>query len=186
MLKKFKGKGNQSSPTLSVGIAIGHFMEDLGLLREWGKEAEHIAKGDNRNGLAVVLHTRGGGDFSVRAQWDTKIDKKLPQYIETFQTGKLPHKLPYDLEKLLMRYKSLNQEKFENELIQKQIFSDVKLLLEKKQIDLLKIGLLSLQEELLPTSQSLSYGALKKLNKTLLLASRIASYLPRNKEINHE
>ena len=48
------------SVTLSVGLAIAHFMENLEDLLAYGREAEAAAKRPDRNGLAVQLHKRGG------------------------------------------------------------------------------------------------------------------------------
>lgn len=85
-------------PTLSVGIAIGHFMEPLEFLREFAQVAEQDAKrgapervpdtarradgtpsrsegtpphpDTPRNGLAVHVHSRGGAPVTCRARWD--------------------------------------------------------------------------------------------------------------------
>ena len=55
-------------PTLSIGLAIGHFMEPLEDLRAYAIAAEQHAKrprrvnlnSTNRNGVAVHVHPRSG------------------------------------------------------------------------------------------------------------------------------
>jgi CRISPR-associated protein Cmr2 len=62
-------------PTLSVGVGIGHLMEDMSHLLELGREAEKVAKGDGlpaeqqRDALGVVLDKRSGGKLTWRAKW---------------------------------------------------------------------------------------------------------------------
>jgi len=105
---------NGHEPTLSVGIAIGHFMEPLEDLRAWGLEAEKFAKGATpnanqaspfaeRNGLAVSVYPRSGVSFGVREQWygaDVSLDMRLQDWADRFAEGDLPGKLPYDLRTL--------------------------------------------------------------------------------------
>ncbi|MCM2332322.1 MAG: type III-B CRISPR-associated protein Cas10/Cmr2 [Anaeromyxobacteraceae bacterium] len=57
-----------SRPTLSVGIGIGHVLENLGDLVELGRQAERHAKVD-RNSLAVLVDKRSGGLTAWRAMW---------------------------------------------------------------------------------------------------------------------
>jgi CRISPR-associated protein Cmr2 len=71
--------GLSEAPTLSVGIAIGHALEDLEDLLRFGREAEKLAKkgfpNDNnsnkeRNALAITVHARGNSEIAVREQWN--------------------------------------------------------------------------------------------------------------------
>ena len=105
---------NGQAPKLSVGIAIGHCMEPLEDLREYGQQAEKAAKTRTpdtdrqgqfaeRNGLAVMVHPRGGVDFGVREQWQPdgkSLDMRLAEWAGLFSACKLPNKLPYDLRAL--------------------------------------------------------------------------------------
>ena len=84
-------------PTLSVGIALGHFMENLEDLLDYGRAAEKAAKGPDRDGLAVHLHKRGGGPVRVRRQWDTRLDDTLTRYAAWFLTGAVSNRTPYEL-----------------------------------------------------------------------------------------
>ncbi len=90
------------SPTLSVGLGLGHFMEPLGALRARAEEAERLAKGSlcdsPRNALAIVLGIRSGGEHRVRLKWDDAAAlNDLRSAIGAFRDGKLPSRIAYDL-----------------------------------------------------------------------------------------
>lgn len=93
-----------NSPTLSVGIAIGHFMEDLENLLEYGRMAEKTAKRPDRNGLAIHLHKRGGAPVSIRDSWKRDPDKRLSLFAEMFERDEIPGGLPYELRDMGMLY----------------------------------------------------------------------------------
>jgi len=108
-LRDFKD-GSGRSPTLSVGIAIGHFMEPLEDLLDHGRRAERMAKeatagakGDpfgERHGLALLVCPRSGVNFGVREQWqdgDSSLDRRLAHWSRLFTDRALPNKLPYEL-----------------------------------------------------------------------------------------
>jgi CRISPR-associated protein Cmr2 len=104
--------------TLSVGIALAHCMEPLEDLREYGAQAEKVAKAASnpdgldadsearhaeRNGLAVMIHPRSGVDFGVREQWrddETSLDRRLMDMAKAYARRDWPNKFPYDLRKL--------------------------------------------------------------------------------------
>jgi CRISPR-associated protein Cmr2 len=86
--------------TLSVGVAIGHFMDNLEDLLEYGRAAEQHAKRPDRDGLAVHLHKRGGAPITVRAKWAAKPYERITRYAQLIQDEAIPIKLPYDLRRL--------------------------------------------------------------------------------------
>lgn len=92
------------SPTLSVGIAIGHFMEPLESLLEYGRAAEKAAKNPDRNGLAIHVHTRGGSPVKIRGQWRSGIVERLDKWRELYNEGRVSHKTPYDIRELARNY----------------------------------------------------------------------------------
>jgi len=101
-----KGK----TPTLSVGIAIGHSMESLEDLIEFGRAAEKSAKAHDRNGLSVNLHARSGGDpIEIREQWRPKgqngLDERLAEWVRLYQLDRFPDKAAYDLRQLAEDYR---------------------------------------------------------------------------------
>lgn len=75
--------GEEAIPTLSVGIAIGHSMEDLEDLLNYARAAEKNAKNpsegenDKRNGLAIHVYKRGGSPVKVRDNWTNSLDSVL-------------------------------------------------------------------------------------------------------------
>ena len=122
LLKDYVSSKDQKSPTLSVGISIGHAMEDLEDLLEFGRGAERIAKkgigedasgqGVDRNGLAVVVRSRGSDSVVVREQWgnraeekrdetqplaEVSLDERLHYWARLFSDGAIPNKFPYEL-----------------------------------------------------------------------------------------
>lgn len=103
LLERFKNKEG-TSPTLSVGIAMGHFMENLEDLLDYGRAAEKAAKKPDRDGLAVHLHKRGGSPIHIRSQWTDRPDERLTRYAELIRAEAIPGKLPYELRKLADLY----------------------------------------------------------------------------------
>ena len=122
LLKDYVSSKDQKSPTLSVGISIGHAMEDLEDLLAFGREAEKVAKkgvGEgslkektDRNGLAVVVRSRGSDSVVVREQWgnraeekrdetqplaEVSLDERLYYWARLFSDGAIPNKFPYEL-----------------------------------------------------------------------------------------
>lgn len=94
--------GNSS---LSVGIAIGHFMENLEDLLGYGRAAEKAAKQvKGKDALAVHLHKRGGAPIHVRAKWNDRPDKRLTKFARLMNSGIIPTKLPYELRTMVRLY----------------------------------------------------------------------------------
>jgi len=102
--------------TLSVGIAIAHAFEPMEDLLDYGKKAEKAAKEPDkngqgeRNGLAIHLHKRGGGEpICLREQWtyDNKsLDKRLAKWAEVHNKNALPDKAAYEMRELAGVYKN--------------------------------------------------------------------------------
>ena len=133
LMNGFKTGEHEKSPTLSVGIAIGHCMEALEDLLEMGRVAERAAKAgqkadpsDDRNGLAVHVTTRGADATTVRAQWTDEPDKKLEQWIGLLLSDQIPDKLAYELRQMASEYSGWDG--VSAELLQ----ADVQRLLKKK------------------------------------------------------
>lgn len=89
---------NYGKPTLSVGIAIGHFMENLEVLLDYARAAEKAAKKvEGKDALAVHLHKRGGAPIVVRAKWNEAPDHRLEHFASLMNEGIIPTKVPYEL-----------------------------------------------------------------------------------------
>ncbi len=105
----------EKTPTLSVGIAIVHSLEPLEDILTYGRDAEKAAKKPDRDGLAVHLHTRGGGDpTKIREQWSPtsasgnsmSIDKRLETWVGLYLADDFPDGAAYDLRQLAEDYKA--------------------------------------------------------------------------------
>jgi CRISPR-associated protein Cmr2 len=97
-------------PTLSVGLAIGHFMEPLGNLRDLAKQAEVIAKGEThpekqkRNALGIALRIRSGGLITLRLRWDDQeAHEAFKDWQAAYQTKAFPSRLAYDARQIHLR-----------------------------------------------------------------------------------
>jgi CRISPR-associated protein Cmr2 len=107
------------SPTLSVGIAIAHHLEDFADVRSWAGQAERLAKGE-RNSLALRLEKRGGSPVEAVGPWDPAgspvaavrnlEERKAGQvgfltrlrgWIERHQAGEVPNSLPFQWAELV-------------------------------------------------------------------------------------
>jgi CRISPR-associated protein Cmr2 len=90
--------------TLSVGVAIGHFLENLEDLREYGQAAERHAKTPDVNGvkdaLAVHLHKRGGSPIRVRGKWTDNLDTELKRFAGWLIDKKIPNRLATDMNRM--------------------------------------------------------------------------------------
>jgi len=98
--------------TLSVGVAIAHFMEPLEDLLDYGRAAEKDAKRrrpadsgqEDRDALAVHLVKRGGGTLAVRANWATNPDKRLMRLVELISAEAVSGGVAYDMRKIAAVY----------------------------------------------------------------------------------
>jgi len=126
-LKQYKAQGQ--SPTLSVGIAVGHFLENLEDLLEYGRAAEKAAKGvKGKDALAVHLHKRGGAPIKVCGPWNCELDKRLADFARMMNNQIIPSKLPYELRQMATLY-----EHWPSTLAADAIAKDLVRLIAKKQ-----------------------------------------------------
>jgi CRISPR-associated protein Cmr2 len=173
-MKRIEGGNMQgSSPTLSVGIAIGHSLDPLEDLLTYAREAERAAKDPDRNGLAVHLHVRGGGEpIRIREQWkdapDPKgIDKRMERWVEMHVKELLPDRAAYDLLELAGDYKGWKGAPSD------LITSDIRRLLHRKRAGL---GSRKITENDIAflTDGIASYDDIVRRADELILARRIA------------
>jgi CRISPR-associated protein Cmr2 len=107
----------RTSLALSVGLAIGHFLENMEDLLDYGRAAEKHAKQprpscidpadgrqEPRDGLAVHLLKRGGGPIEVRANWSKNwwegMDQRLQTLAQWINDRALSGRAAYDLRKI--------------------------------------------------------------------------------------
>jgi len=104
--------GSNSMPTLSVGVAVAHFMEPLEDLLEYGRAAETHAKHprpedgeqDCRDALAVHVIKRGGGPLAIRANWPSDPDQRLQKLAEWIDVRAVSGRVAYDIRKVAAVY----------------------------------------------------------------------------------
>ena len=137
--------------SLSVGVSIAHAMENLGMLLDYAREAEGIAKkgvngqalklGKDRNGLAISVRSRGNIPFIVREQWnDNKgtglaamsLDERVSWFAERFMNNEIPAKFPYELRENAKFYEKWS----DKETLKKATVSDVTRIFSNKDITL--------------------------------------------------
>lgn len=106
-------KAWEPAPTLSVGLGIGHVLENLGDLRELGRQAEAVAKsgtglrtssGDpDRNALGIVLDKRSGGRIFWRCPWEKSPTGRMALALHALDDV-LPTKKVYEVGSGLRRF----------------------------------------------------------------------------------
>jgi len=93
-------KGELSTPTLSVGIAIVHHVEPLSEGLALVRRAEKAAK-KTRNALAIALSKRSGSEQTVAGYWGS-IDNRLEQQLALYRHGRIPEGTGYHLRELAL------------------------------------------------------------------------------------
>jgi CRISPR-associated protein Cmr2 len=91
-------------PTLSVGIGVGHVIEQMSLLLELAREAEREAKKQkDKDALAIVVDKRSGGERRLALKWRCEPIERMREDTRlldgALSTGKL-----HELEALLRRF----------------------------------------------------------------------------------
>ena len=176
------------SPTLSVGIAIGHSMEPLEDMLEFGREAEKTAKkgtdSNERNGLAIYVHPRSGVPIKIREQWkskdDNSLDERLLKWAKMYENEELPDKAAYDLHELAEDYRNWETSTDEERKNLGSVIRDDALRLLKKKKS--GHGKESLKDEVIEDFRNMlngidSYEGISRLANELIIARRISSSL---------
>ncbi len=176
-----------SSPTLSVGIAIGHSMESLEDMLEFGSDAEKAAKKgtnnkDERNGLAIHVHPRSGVPIKIREQWNAEgengLDERLQKWAKMYNDEKLPDRAAYDLNEMAEDYRNWKTSTDdERENLGRIICDDALRLLRRKRAG---HGREFLKEEVIEDFRIMltginSYEGISRLANELIIARRISS-----------
>lgn len=153
-------------PTLSVGLAIGHFMENLEDLLDYGRAAEKAAKLPDRDGLAVQLHKRGGTAIGVRGRWIENPDKRLERFAKLLDAGIIPNQLPYELRSMAKLYEPSSWAQNADAAIQQDLYR----LIAKKSSN----GLGTVREAMSEDIKDMNSDKLMKLACELLIARQFA------------
>jgi len=117
--------------TLSVGMAIGHFMDPLEDLRRYAEEAERAAKNvQGKDALAIAVHARSGAPFTIKGKWGKNLDEDIMKWARFFEAGRLPNKFPYDLRQLALSFRYRKHDSLES--YKEQLVAEIKVLLKRK------------------------------------------------------
>jgi CRISPR-associated protein Cmr2 len=155
--------------TLSVGIAIGHFMENLEDLREYGQQAEKAAKAKpGKDALAVHLHKRGGSPVKFSAKWNDEPVRRIGHFANLINDKVIPGKLPYELRAMAQLYRDWPPAEAEA-----AIPIDLIRLIAKKQSQ----GVETVKAKLSPDLVGMTAGKLLSFADELLVARHIADAL---------
>lgn len=94
-------------PTLSVGLAAGHFVQPMRQLRHRANQAEKIAKGSQlpltqqRNAFAISIGLRSGHEVIWRCRWDEQDNiKDFQLLIQAFSEKALPSRIMQDVRQM--------------------------------------------------------------------------------------
>lgn len=125
--------GNNLS--LSVGIAMVHFMEPLEDILTYGRTAEKHAKNPyssegkqkERDGFAIHLIKRGNSPIAVRFNWSECPDQYLEKLTDMLRRNIISGRFAYDLRELARVY-----EQWPKETVSEAIQKDVIQVLRKK------------------------------------------------------
>lgn len=98
------GLAENERPTLSMGIALVHFLHPLGDARQLASRAEQKAKGsqlpadEQRNAMCLWAQPRSGVAMQVRIRWDdTDALRRLQRWTQQLRNSELPRGLPHEL-----------------------------------------------------------------------------------------
>lgn len=109
-LKDFTTKEGKS-PTLSVGIAVGHHLDPLQDTLALARQAEKAAKKQvkDKNALAIIVSKRSGADWLVKGSWcdgplnEDALDNRLNYFIYLHLAGALPRGVGHELRDAALR-----------------------------------------------------------------------------------
>ena len=122
-LKAFGG----DAPTLSVGIAVGHFLEPMGRLLGLARQAEKLAKGNElpepaqKDALGIILSPRSGAAIEYRARWGENPDRTLHTWINAHLEDLIPDGVAYELREEARDLRWAREEDVNHPLIAKEV-----------------------------------------------------------------
>lgn len=108
-LSSFTFEGGKS-PTLSVGIAVAHYIEPLQDSLALARQAEKAAKPvEGKDALAVIVDKRSGTSRTIKGKWGD-VDERLCELIEFDKSGDVSHQTAYQLRDLAFQLEIKDQE----------------------------------------------------------------------------
>lgn len=97
------------TPTLSVGLGIGHVMESLSQLLSLGRRAEEAAKHAGRDALAILVAMHAGRERLWTSPWMAREGSleplaRLKEDMELLSSGRLPLSKVHEVEAMARRF----------------------------------------------------------------------------------
>jgi CRISPR-associated protein Cmr2 len=191
LLKNYPDEEGKSA-TLSVGIAIGHSMEPLEDILNFGREAEKAAKKGKtandereRDGFAVHIYPRSGAPIKIREKWKPKgnngLDERLQKWANMHCKDELPDSIAYEMHELAEDYKDWNtSSKDDEDKLRDLIAADASRLLQRKK-GKAKSETFT-REDIKSTLKDVNpYEAISRLAAELILARRLAAAMKQAK-----
>jgi CRISPR-associated protein Cas10/Cmr2, subtype III-B len=100
----FSALGDVPKPTLSIGIAIAHYMEPLSDTLNLARAAEKKAKSfPGKNALAITLSKRSGSDRTIVGGWSSQFYQRINDLIQLYRENTIPDGYAFELEDLWQR-----------------------------------------------------------------------------------
>jgi CRISPR-associated protein Cmr2 len=100
-------RGISQSPSLSVGLGIGHIFDGMAHLLELGRQAERVAKGNGeaepRDALGIIVDHRSGGTTAFRGRWQTRPTDRIRGLARLIAGGRLPMGKIHEVKRMLQR-----------------------------------------------------------------------------------
>src|SRR5205085_5044586 len=132
-LSDFKKDGK--SPTLAVGIAVGHHLDPLQDTLNLAREAEKAAKKlvPGKNALAIMVSKRSGADWLVKGSWcdsaadENALDNRLNYFIYLHLAEALPRGVGHEL-----RDAALHLRDSEDEVMKKALRAEARRIIKRK------------------------------------------------------
>ncbi len=168
----------ESSPTLSVGIAVVHHLEPLSEALNLARAAEKSAKSiPGKNALAVTVSKRSGSDLTVKGKWHN-LDENLEYWIKLHCQEQIPDGVAYELRDLALSLSNKSGfiiDNKESTLSEKETTKTLTTILQKETIRIferkrVESGSLPLEKEVLEKIQQ----RLKTKDKSLGLVQELA------------
>ncbi|RMH34848.1 MAG: type III-B CRISPR-associated protein Cas10/Cmr2 [Nitrospirae bacterium] len=169
---------NYGMLTFSVGIAIGHFLETLEDLLDYGRAAEQHAKNPqpadgphqrSRNGLAMHVWKRSGSPIMIRANWSDNPDAHLQDLARWISVQAISGRVAYDLRCIASVYDGWPEEHV-REAIQRDTIAIMKRKRPRGDSRMDEI-------EQLVHDRVHDASSLRRISDELLVASRIAAVM---------
>lgn len=92
------GEAPSSTPTLSAGVAVAHFLEPLGATLALARRAERSAKRTG-NALSLIVSKRAGADIEVCGPWGG-LDTDLDDFATLHRLDAVPDGAAFELQEL--------------------------------------------------------------------------------------